>query len=78
MTTFTNRETINLAGTWALVFDHDNQGIHSGWWGPHYPNDLAKTVSVPEIWNITCPGMDGIGFTKLAFFLPNWQRARRV
>jgi len=74
MTVTTNRARINLAGSWALVFDHDGQGVNSGWGGSHYPNDLAETVTVPEIWNITYPGTDGIGFYQTRFTLPaNWQ-----
>ena len=74
MTVSTNRETIDLAGSWALVFDHDNQGVISGWGGSHYPNDLAEKVPVPEIWNITHPGTDGIGFYQTRFTLPSsWQ-----
>jgi hypothetical protein len=74
MTVYTNRETLDLAGSWALVFDQDNQGVKLGWCGPHYPNDLAETVPVPEIWNITYPGTDGVGFYKTHFTLPStWQ-----
>jgi len=77
MTTYNSRETINLAGSWALVFDPDNEGINTGWWGPHYPNDLAETVNVPEIWNIAYPETDGIGFYQTSFTLPpNWQGKR--
>jgi beta-galactosidase/beta-glucuronidase len=71
MTVTTNRARINLAGSWALVFDHDGQGVNSGWGGSHYPNDLAETVTVPEIWNITYPGTDGIGFYQTRFTLPS-------
>ena len=59
------------------MFDPDGEGINSGWWGSHYPNDLAETVTVPEIWNITYPGADGIGFYQNQIYPPtNWQDQR--
>lgn len=74
MTVFTNRESKSLAGSWALAFDQDGQGVKSGWGGPQYPTDIAKTITVPGIWNIPYPGTDGTGFYQTRFTLPeNWQ-----
>lgn len=74
MTISTNRETIDLAGSWGLVFDHAGQGVNAGWGGSQYPSDVAETVSVPEIWNIRYPGIDGSGFYQKHFTLPpSWQ-----
>jgi beta-galactosidase len=74
MTVTTNREKINLAGSWELIFDPSGEGVHAGWVGELYPRQAAETVTVPEIWNIHHPGTDGTAFYQKHFTLPSgWQ-----
>ena len=68
---------MDLAGSWELVFDPAGQGVKAGWIGSQYPSDAAESVTVPEIWNIRHPGVDGTGFYQKQFTLPpSWQDRR--
>lgn len=69
-----NREKICLDGEWAFVFDQTGEGVDLGWNGVEYPDNQAECMTVPGIWNLTHPGVDGVGFYKTQFNLPtNWQ-----
>jgi beta-galactosidase len=74
MAIFTNRETVNLAGSWAFIFDHEDIGVKSSWSGSQFPVDRAEKISVPGIWNTTHPGIDSTAFYQTHFTVPaNWQ-----
>ena len=69
-----NREKICLDGVWSFVFDQAGEGVNLGWNGSRYPKNQAESITVPGIWNLTYPGVDGIVFYKTQFNLPtNWQ-----
>ena len=65
------RDKLNLAGTWQIAFDPANVGLKDGWAGPRWPEDHALPVEVPGIWNIAYPDMEGIGFYRTEFTIPD-------
>jgi len=72
------REKINLAGTWQIAFDPANGGVKGGWVGAHWPEDRALPVEVPGIWNIAYPDVEGIGFYRTEFSVPDSWAAKNV
>lgn len=73
------RSSVDLKGTWQLVFDKDGTGIERGWTRGEFPAH-AEAEQVPAIWEILHPDVQGVGFYRRTFTVPSeWkERALRL
>lgn len=65
------REKLDLAGTWQIAFDPENEGLQGGWMGAGWPKGRSQPVQVPGIWNLSYPETEGIGFYRREFTVPD-------
>lgn len=70
------RDTLSLDGAWALALDPENRGARERW-QVEFPAD-ATGVSVPAVWETTCPGYDGVGWYRRRFTLDAAWRGRTL
>jgi hypothetical protein len=71
-----NRETLDLSGSWELIFDNRNEGIEQGWIYQEWPEELVEPTNIPAIWNLTRPQYEGVVFYRKAFAVPlEWKGA---
>lgn len=65
------RESLDLSGSWELVFDPNDEGVAQGWMSGDWPARDAGPVHVPAVWNLTHPDAAGVGFYRRMLTLPS-------
>ncbi len=68
----------SLAGTWQIAFDPSYEGLKDGWTDLHWPKDRSLPVQVPGIWNLSYPDVEGIGFYRTEFVVPDSWKGKIV
>jgi beta-galactosidase len=65
---------IDLSGIWQIAFDPEAVGVRQAWPSDQWPVDRSLPIRVPEIWNISYPDAEGVGFYRRTFTIPaTWQ-----
>jgi beta-galactosidase len=70
------REKLNLAGDWLLATDPEDTGVRERWFET-FPAQAARSVHVPDVWDLWIPDYDGVAWYCRHFHLdPSWLEGR--
>lgn len=72
------RTHLDLSGPWELAFDPSDEGVRNRWMAGAWPKGCSEAVRLPALWNVTHPGVEGVGFYRRLFVAPGEWRGRAV